>query len=524
MNKLELKYILIVSILLTLSFPPFWFGFLAPVALAIFLWFIRHSPPRDCFRLGYWLGLIWGAMTLFWIAASTLTGAVLAITINAFHYSLVWWLYGIFKRRSEIFALVALPFIWVSMEYFRLFSDIRFNWLNLAHTQTYYTPFIQIIEITGYHILSFVIVLLAISLYSLIKFKSKYKSIPMMFSLLVILSFIIYGFIRIKQLDRMKLPLIKAGMVQPNVDPFEKWEPLFQKEAFEILMEGSQELVSDSVDLIVWPETATPFFLKNRIDELKRISQFTRSYQVFLLTGTPDYGYDSTSQEYWTYNAAFFFRPGRMNFEHYYKMALVPASESMPFKQTLTFLRDLDVGGGDFFPGKEFKVFHFLVREKMGYHSKYGYERLEHDTLQQTEIGLSAIICYESVFPQIIRQFVSNGSNLFTIITNDGWFGLTSGPYQHKQIAILRAIENRRGIIRCANTGISCFIDPIGRFYNQANLSTKANLKALLPIVNETTFYTENGDWFGKMILWVSLLLLIVKLLSIYILKYQSAG
>ena len=135
MNRNELKHIFIISLLLTLSFPPFPFGFLAPFALCYFMWFIQDKTTKDSFRLGYWLGLIWGAFTLFWISASTLPGAIVAIAINAFHYAIVWWIYAHFRKSSKTFALFSLPFIWVGLEYLRLFSDIRFNWLTLAYTK-----------------------------------------------------------------------------------------------------------------------------------------------------------------------------------------------------------------------------------------------------------------------------------------------------------------------------------------------------------------------------------------------------
>lgn len=522
MDRHELKYLLITSILLALSYPPFPLGFLAPVALAIFLFFIKEYSRKESFRLGYWLGLLWGAFTLFWIAASTVVGALLAISINALHYAIVWWIYSLFKEKNQSLALIAFPFIWVAAEYFRLFTDIRFNWMILAHTQTYFTPLIQFIEITGYHSLSFIVIVFAVSIYALFHFKNRYRVVPAIFSLLILCLFMIYGVVRMDDLEEKKFDSIRCGMVQPNVDPYEKWDPLFRKQAFEALMEGSQELASENLDLIVWPETATPFYLRNREDILEKIHHFLSEKNLHLLTGTPDFGFNEEFQETVSYNAAFFFRPDLLNFEFYYKLALVPASESMPFKKKLGFLRDLDLGGGDFFSGKEFKVFNFKIPPRSGKFSSDQYQEIISDKHGDVAVGLSAIICYDSVFPHLVRQFVMGGANLLTIITNDGWFGTTSGPSQHARMAVLRAVENRISIIRCANTGISSFIDPAGRVLKYAKLNTKNNLTSLLPLRNVTTLYTQYGDWFGKLTVWMSLLLIIIKLGGQWFLKLRS--
>ena len=138
------------------------------------------------------------------------------------------------------------------------------------------------------------------------------------------------------------------------------------------------------------------------------------------------------------------------------------------------------------------------------------------------KIGLSAVICYESAFPEIVRNFVREGANILTIITNDGWFGSTSGPYQHAQLAVLRAIENRVSILRCANTGISSVIDPTGRIIKKADLNNKKNLFALVPINNRKSFFTSKGDLLGKFMLLMSFGLVLFKLIRWHVLKDQS--
>jgi apolipoprotein N-acyltransferase len=522
MSRKELTLILVVSGLLSLSFPPFPLGFLAPVAIGIFLFLLQDKSPGEGFQQGYWIGLIWGGLTLYWIGVSSIIGAILVISLNAFHYGLIAWLYATIRKKNEILALLAFPPVWVAFEYLRTFSDLRFNWLSLAYTQTYYLTFIQISEITGFLLLSLMIVAIAATIYSLFKYRSRWSAVFFVVVVITVILINIYGIIRLNSLDAAITPLVKASFVQPSVDPYRKWDPKFQDEVFDNLLAQSNTIVESHPDVIIWPETATPFYLRTRFKEIQRISKFLDDSQLYLLTGTPDYRYSSDSQDVFTYNAAFFFRPNEMNFEHYYKMALVPGSETIPFKIWIPFLRKLDVGGGDYFSGRIPAIFDFKIKKILGHHENREYQPIKIAETDSVNVRLSTTICYESVFPHIVRRFVANGANLLSVITNDGWFGITSGPYQHARYAIYRAIENRVSIIRCANTGISGFIDPTGRFRKQTRLNSHVSRTTFLPIGAEMTFYTRHGDWLGQLCLLISTIIIFyvlpyAKILRIYL-------
>jgi apolipoprotein N-acyltransferase len=163
------------------------------------------------------------------------------------------------------------------------------------------------------------------------------------------------------------------------------------------------------------------------------------------------------------------------------------------------------VGGGNFYPGNSYTVFEWRIPKKRGRYKKMEYHLSDKGEPDSLLARMSSIICYESVFPHIVRGFVQNGANLLTLITNDGWFGITSGPYQHAQYAVYRAIENRIPIIRCANTGISGFIDPVGRYLEKASLNTRKNLVAFIPLGMHRTFYTHNGDYFALICVIITL-------------------
>jgi apolipoprotein N-acyltransferase len=516
MNRYELTFILVISGLLALSFPPFPLGFLAPIAVITFLFLIQDTFPGEAFRVGYWIGLIWGSITLYWIGVSSLFGAILLISLNAVHYALVAWLYAIFRRKNEALALIFFPFAWVALEYLRNFSELRFNWLSLAYTQTYYLHMIQISEITGFLFLSLLILMTAVATYAVIKYRTKLASSIFLGVILAIMLVYFYGTIRLGELDKTNFPLVKAGFVQPNVDPYKKWDPKFQSDVFDDLIVQSQTLIDYQPDIIIWPETATPFYLRTRYKEIQQINNFLDKNQVFLLTGTPDYRYLPKQQDVRIYNSAFFFRPGQLKFEIYNKMALVPGSETIPFKRWFPFLRKLDVGGGDYFPGKNTVIFDFKIKQIYGIRKDEQYESMISNENDSLNIKLSTTICYESVFPNVVRKFVMNGANLLSVITNDGWFGSTSGPYQHARYAIYRAVENRVSIIRCANTGISGFIDLTGRFRNQTRLNSTASVAGTIPVGREITFYTRHGDWLGQLCLIISVIIIF------YVLPYTK--
>lgn len=496
MNWNDFKIYLITGVLLTLSFPPFPGGVLVPIALALFLNYINGKEPKAAFRSGYLMGFIWAALTLFWIASNTFAGAVLTILINPIHYGIVWWLFRRIYQRNESVGLWSFPVLWTAAEYLRHFSDLRFNWMNIGHTQTYYLPFIQFIEWTGYLGITLLLGFMSVFLYLILYKKQNLRRNLIGLSILIILP-LLYGGIRMNALGKKNFFTIQVGVVQPNMDPFKKWDLQFQDSTFKILKNSTYKL--SDVDLVVWPETATPFYLRHKPNYLFQVYHIVDSLNIYLITGTPDVTFVN-DDEYVTYNSAFFFSPNQRNFESYNKIALVPAAESMPFKDVFPFLRDLDVGGGDFFPGVEFKVFTLKTKlQEHGINAVSG-----KDSLEDSEVKLATIICFDSVFPHIVRQFVMNGARILTIITNDAWFGNTSGPYQHAQYAVLRAIENRVSIARSANTGISMFIDPNGKKHQIAGLQKRAEITYDLPVTRDTTFYSRHGDWLGTLCLGIS--------------------
>ncbi|MBI4530442.1 MAG: apolipoprotein N-acyltransferase, partial [Candidatus Latescibacteria bacterium] len=280
-----------------------------------------------------------------------------------------------------------------------------------------------------------------------------------------------YGLYRIP--DEVKGERVRVSVIQPNIIPSLKWTPIGPQESLKILKEMTRgAIASEHPDLVVWPETAIPSYIRIRPVYRNDLHHFVDSLNIPLLTGAPDYEVETGK----TFNSVFLFRPGRHDLQKYDKMNLVPIGERIPFSDLFPIQKKIpvpDVGETGFERGTTMTLF-------------------EHNGQK-----FATLICFESIFPDLVRAFVRDGADFLINITNDGWFGKTSGPYQHAQIAIFRAIENRIGIARCANTGVSMFIDPYGRTIRPTGIFHPSTLTERVNLRSETTFFTRYGNVFA---------------------------
>jgi apolipoprotein N-acyltransferase len=208
---------------------------------------------------------------------------------------------------------------------------------------------------------------------------------------------------------------------------------------------------------------------------------------------------------YNSWNSSILLQPNDDTIQKYSKIKLVPFAERVPWSDVLSFMNAMywNFGLGGWAVGEDTTVFQFKTRNT-------------------TSVFFSNLICYESIYPGFTSEFVRKGAQFLTIITNDSWWGNTSGAYQHKQYAIFRAIENRRWIARCANGGISCFIDPFGRVVESSELFTQKILYGNIVPNNVLTFYSQHGDWFAESCLIVSLLALMACVGKIFYFKIRK--
>jgi apolipoprotein N-acyltransferase len=275
---------------------------------------------------------------------------------------------------------------------------------------------------------------------------------------------------------------IRVGIVQGNVDQNIKWDPTRAEEIFERYLRLTNQAADAGARLVLWPESSTPFYFEYG-EQSQVLRELARRRDIELLVGSDQYEQASPPR---IYNAAFLVKPDGTTGGVYRKVHLVPFGEYVPAKNLLFFAKPLVEAVSDFAPGTAV------------------------NTLPIRGGQLSTAICYEVVYPALIREGVINGSTLLTTITNDAWFGRSSAPSQHFAMAAMRAVEQGRYLVRAANTGISGVVDPYGQTVFASGLFVEGAWTADVRLISERTFYGVYGDW----VVWLSLALTVFALAS----------
>jgi apolipoprotein N-acyltransferase len=265
-----------------------------------------------------------------------------------------------------------------------------------------------------------------------------------------------------------------VAVVQGNIEQDRKWEREYQDATLSRYEALTRKAVAAGAELVVWPETAAPFYFQEAGPQRRRLLEIGRRNGAFLLFGSPAYAGSGAAAR--LYNRAYLISPAGTVVGHYDKIRLAPFGEYVPFGRLLFFVDKLVEGIGDFAAGTEYKV--------LG--------------IPQGRFGV--LICYEDIFPDLTRRFVLGGADFLVNITNDAWFGRTSAPYQHLVMAAFRAVENRVPLVRATNTGVSAFIAIDGKIEKRTELFRPAVRVADLawPAVGPT-FYTRRGDVFARL-------------------------
>ncbi|MEE9225757.1 MAG: apolipoprotein N-acyltransferase [Bacteroidota bacterium] len=516
------RFLLILSassgVLLGVSFPPIPLGVLAffgIVPLFILADYVEGYLPT--LRYAYVGFLVFNAITLYWTGGFVhgndlwmMIGGMALVLVHPLFFLVPIWVYLVVRNHLGVHrALLLFPFLWVAFEYLHSLGQPAFPWLTLGNTQTYDLAQIQFITATGVYGVSFLIVTINVSAYYLYR-KMAFREWPLVSPRSLVAGFVIvalysapklYGSLLMKnEQRRLADRSLNVGLVQTNADPWEKWRDTRESQ-LKLHLQLSRELVSHEPDLVIWPETAMPFYLLHTRSErdFSRVRSFVDSTRVAVLTGTPliQYYEDAESAPpgsrklqgadmyFETFNGAVLIRPMAHELQTYAKMLLVPFAERVPYSEHFSFLNLLewDAGLGGWARGRDSTVF------SLG--------RLS-SSEGRKPVRFATLICYESIYPGYTASYVRKGAEFLVIITIDSWWGRTSGAYQHLQLGRLRAIENRRWIARSAAGGISCFIDPYGRIIDQTGLFAQSTLVREIGLSTEQTFYTRHGDLFAK--------------------------
>lgn len=451
------------------SFPPLPLGFLAFFFL-VYFWAAMENirSSSGAFLIGYIWGFIASAGTLWWVYKPTLPGMIALVLFLPLYNALYAIIYYYIWQRSHSVAILISPILFVAIEYLRSWGILGFPWINISYSQSYYPVLIQFADIVGSFGVSFWIVLINVSIYFLLSHPLSKKSlIPAAVILILFCGALSYGIIRMKK--QLEGTPLRIALLQGNIDPYEKWTPKFKRQNAGMYAEMIYS-VSQHTDLLIMPETATICYHRLSPEMFSPFVSAVMDVRKPLLTGTLDF--DDENRDIY-FNTAILIMPDGTYEQSYNKIQLVPFSEQVPLQDKYPSLQKLNFGGSHFSRGTKYTVFKF------------------------NSMTFSVLICYESVFGWLSRRFRNDGAQFLVNITNDGWFGNTPGPYQHAMFNVLRAIENRCWIARCANTGISMFIDPMGRITSKTPIFEKAILVGTIFANDDKTVYNSIGDIFG---------------------------
>jgi len=493
--KKNLLLSLISSVLFSLAFPPIKLGFLAYIALIPLFILLEDKSYKEAIRWGFLTGLFMNLGTLYWINWVTVPGAIAAILYLPIYLVIYAIAHTLIRQRlGEKYLYWCVPFLWTGVEYLRSLGVLGFPWCSLAYTQTYYLSLIQYVSLTSVYGVSFWVATINVIILLLLKSTSNLKKVIFFFIILILIFLIpwIYGKLVIPEENEILEEKIRVSVIQGNIDPYIKWDDAFLEENLKIYDELTRESVKYNPQLIIWPETAVPDYLKISTLYLTEIRKLMSDVKVPLITGAPDFDY-LPDRSYLTFNAAFLMTPHDDDFQSYHKIHLVPFGERVPFTETFPILKNLleslEMGEGNFSPGDKLVSFKVPMTFKT--------ITSEEERPPRDHIFAPVVICFESLFPELVRKFVRNGADILIIITNDAWFKRSAAPFHHAQAAVFRAIENRISIARCANTGVSMFIDPYGRTLQSTPIFVKTFLVQEIPLRTKTTFFTNHGNVFS---------------------------
>jgi apolipoprotein N-acyltransferase len=534
-SLIDFSLAVLSSLLLVISFPRFDLGFLAWIGLLPLLIAINGKSLKYSFLISFICGVLFFGGVFHWIFEITkytiLHEALLGLYLGPFLGFFGLTFSFITRRWGRTPALFFAPFMWVSLEYIRSnLSFLSLPWALLAHSQYQYPAIIQIASITGTYSISFLIVMVNSAIASLFlgRLKSplhhfkippspplpkegvttlqkgrvtippflkgdgggfqinKVRKTLVAITALLMISPFLYGyFVTSRPINGNRINL---SLVQGNIEQVKKWDRRYAREIMQIYAHLTEEASKDQPSLIIWPETATPGSINQDIRLHIEVRNIAKKAETYLLLGSAQHQKfgEKEKKKFKYLNSAFLInpQPKLVKNQRYDKIRLFPFGEYLPFKDTIpwSYLNVPNIS--EYVAGKEFTVF-----ELPGF--RFG-----------------VIICWENVFPELVRQFVRNGAQFIVNITNEAWFGKTAAPYQLLSMSVFRAVENRVFVVRCANTGISCIIDPYGRIVDRVkdekgkDIFIRGVMSGWIIPLDSNTIYTRYGDWF----VWVALI------------------
>ena len=493
-QKGQVVLAIISGLLTALAFPKADQGWMVWIALVPLLLALRKADWRTGLVIGFTGGLVCNLGLVYWTTHTmhvygglpTATAVVIMILLAAY-LALYTAGFGLIvsriKPRPWKLPFVA-PAVWLLMEFARAWLFTGFPWELLGYSQYDHLWIVQWADLFGVYGLSALIVMInsvvALTLLSWIDKTWLDMAVSRRLvkgagavALSAVLLVTLYGAWRIRHIDGLAAdaPQATIAVVQGNIDQAQKWDPGFQLLTTVKYKNLSAQAAAKQPDLIVWPETATPFYFSQDPLLTRMVIEGIKDARTDFIIGSPSAVASSDGQQVTYRNSAYLVNDAGKIVAQYDKVHLVPFGEYVPLKRWLPFIDKLVAQVGDFKPGRKGA------------------------TLPWGDHPIGMQICYEVIFPGLVRAMVGNGAQLLVNITNDAWFDRTSAAYQHFSMAVFRAVENRRTLARAANTGISGFIAPSGRILSTTGLFEEAALVAQVALMTHRSWYSRWGDW-----------------------------
>jgi apolipoprotein N-acyltransferase len=482
--RIKIGVAILSGLMLTASFPPGKLDWVAWIALVPLLWSFKNEVPSRAFMLGFIAGVAHYLTLIYWIVVVLEHYGGLPFAISLF-VLILFCLYlalfpALFSYLIRRIAGPCLPIftaagLWVAIEYLRAKLLTGFPWSLLGYSQYRHIDLIQVADLVGVYGISFLILVTNALIYVLLFDRSSIKKVFFIrdIPVIVVMAFFVflYGHHQLSKTDVNGNTPLRVAIIQGNIDQSMKWNPAYQIKTVNIYERLTRTTHTFNPNLIVWPETALPFFFQDHRILSPRVAGIATALRAHFIFGSPAYRKEKGGVRY--YNRAYSLTPdGRMS-GFYDKVHLVPFGEYVPLKRFLPFVHRLVPAAGDMAPGKEIAP------------------------LSLPGLSAGILICFEAIFPELSRKQTKKGAEILVNLTNDAWFGRTSAPHQHLSMAIFRSVENRRPMIRAANTGISAFIGPRGEIISVGEQFREEVLMVEIKKPDPSlTFYTSYGDLF----------------------------
>lgn len=469
-----------------LAFPPLPLGPGALLFLAPWFLVLLRSRMQTALFASFWSGFLYNIINYYWIYNVMNVGPAVLIFIGLILLISYFSVYNtiaaaVFVKAREVrikgfpVLLVLFPLFYAGLEMTRSIGDFSFPWSHLGYAFGKQLELLQALSLIG--VFGYTALVIASNLSVAIAFTQRKK---VLFAVPILLFAVLfcYGSARLSTKeaspfyadDSTETP--QVAIIQPNIQQTDKWSKAY----YDSVVQKTWKLASDSIDwdsdapdLVVFPETAIPDFLRKRSREKEWIYNRIKDTRTSLFIGTLDYDRNGKPpRPVNLYNSGFLFRPDEIGYTRYVKTHLVPFSERIPFDDVFSILNYVDVGQGNFVPGRERPVFE--------------------------PFSWSPFICYETIYGMEVRRAIRDGSRLMVDITNDGWFGKSTAAAQHLNQIRYRVIESGYPAVRCTNTGISAFIDQFGNEDLKTELYTERVITRKIPLRTQGTLYFHIGD------------------------------